>query len=55
MSDIRDAHSKGYLSRVPHFNSICNYLENPELTPILYSLISETSLPLKSVEVDLYR
>jgi hypothetical protein len=52
MSDIRDAHSKGYLSRVPHFNSICNYLENPELTPILYSLISETSLPLKSVEVD---
>jgi transposase len=52
MSDIRDAHSKGYLSRVPHFNSICNYLENPELTPILYSLITETSLPLKSVEVD---
>src|SRR6516165_11797441 len=44
--------SKGYLSRVPHFNSICNYLENPELTPILYSLITETSLPLKSVEVD---
>src|SRR5262245_39396558 len=34
MSDIRDAHSKGYLSRVPHFNSICNYLENPEMTPI---------------------
>ena len=33
MSDIRNAHSKGYLSRVPHFNSICNYLENPELTP----------------------
>src|SRR5262244_1744447 len=52
MSDIRDAHSKGYLSRVPHFNSICNYMENPELTPILYSLITETSLPLKSVEVD---
>ena len=52
MSDIWDAHSKGYLSRVPHFNSLCNYLENPELTPILYSLITETSLPLKSVEVD---
>ena len=52
MSDLRDSHSKGYLSKVPHFNSICNYLENPELTPILYSLITETSLPLKSVEVD---
>ena len=52
MTDMRDAHSKGYISKVPHFNSICNYLENPELTPILHSLITETSLPLKAVEVD---
>jgi hypothetical protein len=52
VSDMKEAHSKGYLTKVPHFNSIFNYLENPELTPILYSLITETSLPLKSVEVD---
>src|SRR5262249_49803185 len=32
--------------------SIFNYLENPSLTPILQSLIVESSLPLKSVEVD---
>ena len=38
MSDMRDAHSKGYIAKVPHFNSICNYLENPELTPILHRL-----------------
>jgi transposase len=52
MSDLRDAQAKGYLSKVPHFNSICNYLENPQLTPILRDLITETSRPLTAVEVD---
>lgn len=33
MTDLRDAHAKSYITKVPHFNSICNYLENPSLTP----------------------
>jgi transposase len=52
MSDLRDAQAKGYLSTVPHFNSILNYLDNPILTPILRTLITESSLPLKTVEAD---
>jgi transposase len=52
MSDLREAHTRGFISKVPHFNSISNYLENPELTSILRDLISQSSLPLKSVEVD---
>jgi len=52
MSDLRAAHAHGYLARVPHYNSIFNYLENPDVTPILKSLIVENSLPLKAVEVD---
>jgi len=52
MSDLREAHGRGFISRLPHYNSIFNYLENPELTPILRTLITESSLPLKSVEVD---
>jgi transposase len=52
MSDLRDATAKGYLSRLPHFNSIFNYLENPDLTPILRAMITETSLPLSAVESD---
>jgi hypothetical protein len=52
MSDLRDAVHKGYLSRLPHFNSISNYLENPELTPILRAMVTETSLPLAGVESD---
>jgi transposase len=52
MSDLRESHKRGFISKVPHYNSIFNYLENPELTPILRDLILQSSLPLKSVEVD---
>lgn len=52
VSDLREAHERGYISSTPHFNSISNYLEKPELTPILHNLITESSLPLKSVETD---
>jgi transposase len=52
MSDLRESHNRGFISKIPHFNSISNYLENPELTPILQSLITQSSLPLKSVETD---
>jgi len=52
MTDLRDAHAKGYIAKVPHFNSVCNYLENPALTPILREMITESSLPLKAVEID---
>jgi transposase len=52
MSDLREAHTKGYISKVPHFNSISNYLENEALTPYLKMLIEESSLPLTAIESD---
>jgi transposase len=52
MTDLREAQAKGYISHTPHYNSIFNYLENAELTPILRELISKSSLPLQSVEED---
>lgn len=52
MCDLNGAYAKGYISRVPHFNSILNYLESESLTPLLRDLIQTSSLPLKSVEVD---
>lgn len=50
ISDLTDAHEKGYISRLPHYNTVCKYLEQEELTPILRSLIQESSLPLQAVE-----
>jgi hypothetical protein len=52
MSDLRNAQARGLILKTPHYNSIFNYLENPDLTPILRTLITQSSLPLKSVEVD---
>src|SRR5207247_11225368 len=51
-SDLRDAHSKGFLTRAPHYTSISRYLENPTLTPFLRQLIQVSSLPLQSIETD---
>ncbi len=52
MTDLREAQAKGHIAKVPHYNSIFNYLDNPALTPILRVLITESSRPLNAVEVD---
>jgi transposase len=52
MSDLRESHRRGMISRLPHYNSIFNYLEDEGLTPILMELVRQSSLPLASVEVD---
>jgi transposase len=48
--DLQDAHVAGYLSRPLHPNKINTFLENQRLTPILHSLIVQSSLPLRAVE-----
>jgi len=52
MSDLRDAHLKGHISQVPHYNSVFNYFESEALTPCLEMLIEESSLPLAAIEKD---
>jgi transposase len=52
MSDLRDAKGRGHISKVPHFNSISNYLGNEALTPYFEMLIEESSLPLQAIESD---
>jgi transposase len=52
ISDLRAAHADGYISRLPHFNSIFNYLDNPVISPILTQMIVESAKPLAAVETD---
>lgn len=35
-SDLVDAHAKGYISRVPHFNSVLNVFDSEETAAVLY-------------------
>jgi len=52
MSDLREAAVKGLVTKSPSFTSIFRYLENPELTPLLKTLIEQSASPLKAVETD---
>ena len=51
-TDLRECVGKGFLESTIHFNSVLNFLENPELTPVLKAMVIESSKPLSAVEVD---
>ena len=51
-TDLREAKARGYLSQLPHYNTVFRYLESEALTPYLFELIKLSALPLKSVETD---
>src|SRR5215217_5526263 len=51
-TDLREAKQRGYLTRLPHYNSVFNYLESEALTPYLNELITLSAAPLKSIESD---
>lgn len=51
-SDLRKAFVDGQVNSTPHFNSVNNYLANPDLTEILKGLVTLSSLPLKAVETN---
>lgn len=52
MTDLRDAKDKGFIKRLPCYNSIFNIFDREEVTSLLRDLIVKTSLPLKAVEQD---
>ncbi|MGC2238122.1 MAG: transposase [Pyrinomonadaceae bacterium] len=51
-TDLSEAKEKGYISALPHFNSVLRYFDNEMLTPHLEMMIQETSLPLTALEKD---
>ena len=52
MSDLRSAHNEGKMDKLPYFSTVLRNLADPELTPILKSLIQQSALPLQAVETD---
>jgi transposase len=49
-SDIRLAQQLGYITHVPHFNTILKYLNKPELKEVLKVLVDVSAMPLRQVE-----
>ena len=52
MTDLGDAHAKGYIESLPCYNSIFNYFESEVCTPYLQMLVEESALPLQAIEED---
>jgi hypothetical protein len=52
MTDLREAHRRGYVSAAPSYNTIFRYFESEVLTDYLLMLIEESSLPLQAIEED---
>jgi transposase len=50
--DLKDAHKRGYVSRLLHHNKVNCFLCDPELTPVLKQLVARSALPLRTVETD---
>jgi len=50
VSELREALAKGYLSKMPSYNSIFDYLQMESLTAYLKHLIAESAMPLKPIE-----
>jgi transposase len=50
--DLQEAFEQRFITRVPHYNAIPNYLDNPALTPLLHDMIITTSVPLAATEED---
>ncbi len=51
-TQLKEAQEAGVISKAAHYNSAFRYLENPELTPLLKSLIEQSASPLRAVETD---
>ncbi len=49
-TDLKEAHKKGFMSELPHYNSMFRYFGDEMLTPYLQMLIEESSLPLSALE-----
>jgi transposase len=51
-TDIRECQEKGHVDVAPHYNSLFSYMERPELTPLLKTLVEESASPLKAIETN---
>lgn len=49
-TDIRSCADAGHMTRAPHYNSLFNYFEKPELTPLLTALVEKSAAPLAAIE-----
>ncbi len=51
-TDLREFAERGMIDKAPHYNSVINAFENPDVTPFLKAMIEESAAPLAAIETD---
>lgn len=49
---LKDAKARQMMEHAPSFASMCHYLQDPGLYPVLQGLVHQSALPLQAVETD---
>lgn len=49
-TDIQACADAGHMTRAPHYNSLFNYFDRPDLTALLTALVEESATPLACVK-----
>ena len=49
-SDLQIAMQRGHIAKVPHFNTILKYFNDPAIAPILTDLVRLSAMPLRDLE-----
>jgi transposase len=49
-TDIKACADAGHMAKAPGYNTLFDYMEKPELTPLLTTLVEESAAPLACVE-----
>jgi transposase len=52
MGDLAEARESGYVTRVPHFNSVLNFFDTEAATAVLQEFIERSAAPLVAVETN---
>ena len=49
-SELHEAMGHGYIDRVPQYNTVCKYMQQPEMTHILMDMVTASAMPMKDME-----
>jgi transposase len=50
MTDLRDAHAKGYIGKLPSYNTVFRAFESADNFELLRAMVVESATPLKAIE-----
>jgi transposase len=50
--ELESAHERGYIERLPHYNTVLGVFDDSNVTPLLKGMIEASAIPLRTVETE---